>query len=425
MPATAAAKNEWVRTFLHVTPPQSGEDEQKGGFSKFFKKKEKPAPSVAPTLVMPTDANLLRDITALGTKLAALKDQGFDTATMESNRADMASRAIQAEAIVGDPARANAIAAVQKTVTEALQQADTLSSSITDTMGTKKGPPNTKQKSAIFQKAMKDQYGITIQIPKGMKNTHLDRVYDMFGMVPKEHANQDMLKTLLYRKDWGESGAYNKDELAVKMGDFGKADGSETYEIDGTPYPANSFDVTTLHEIGHAVDNNNGVMRDHGDKPGCGDWKAETVDSVTAAYLKEAKAKLTLTGAVTDPILTAVIKTALEAGTTAKPDTIGNPDWQAIIPFLTDKCLPIRTDNSPWFETTQIVIGERVYQQAYASRWVSYAFAARAATRVNDYQWRAPGEWFAEIYAITWLKKKSPPTAIAPEAAEYMWKPVS
>ena len=37
--------------------------------------------------------------------------------------------------------------------------------------------------------------------------------------------------------------------------------------------------------------------------------------------------------------------------------------------------------------------------------------AARAPTKVNNYQWRAPGEWFAEVYAISWLSKKKPPAA--------------
>lgn len=40
----------------------------------------------------------------------------------------------------------------------------------------------------------------------------------------------------------------------------------------------------------------------------------------------------------------------------------------------------------------------RVYQEAYAGRWVSYLADARKKG-VRGYQFRAPGEWFAEVYA--------------------------
>ncbi len=43
----------------------------------------------------------------------------------------------------------------------------------------------------------------------------------------------------------------------------------------------------------------------------------------------------------------------------------------------------------------------RVYQQAYSSKWVSYDSARQ--DNVSDYQFRAPGEWFAELYAAFYL----------------------
>jgi len=44
------------------------------------------------------------------------------------------------------------------------------------------------------------------------------------------------------------------------------------------------------------------------------------------------------------------------------------------------------------------------YQEAYNGKWVSYELAARGAG-VSSYQFRAPGEWFAEAYAAFFLKK--------------------
>ena len=58
---------------------------------------------------------------------------------------------------------------------------------------------------------------------------------------------------------------------------------------------------------------------------------------------------------------------------------------------------------NPWYNApgggTALADG-RVYQQSYnrAGGWCSYASAARAH-KVSQYQFRAPGEWIAEVYA--------------------------
>jgi hypothetical protein len=49
-------------------------------------------------------------------------------------------------------------------------------------------------------------------------------------------------------------------------------------------------------------------------------------------------------------------------------------------------------------------VGTRVYQQSYATEWWSYELGARGSS-VSQYQFRAPGEWFSEIYAAYYLGK--------------------
>lgn len=49
-------------------------------------------------------------------------------------------------------------------------------------------------------------------------------------------------------------------------------------------------------------------------------------------------------------------------------------------------------------------IDSRVYQQAYKTTWVSYSLGVRPRG-ISQYQFRAPGEWFAELYAMYYLKK--------------------
>jgi hypothetical protein len=69
----------------------------------------------------------------------------------------------------------------------------------------------------------------------------------------------------------------------------------------------------------------------------------------------------------------------------------------------------IHTKAKPWNKgkahAADVVLDGRVYQEAYDNDWYSYAHADRATTGVSTYQWRAPGEWFAEIYALYYLNK--------------------
>ena len=49
-------------------------------------------------------------------------------------------------------------------------------------------------------------------------------------------------------------------------------------------------------------------------------------------------------------------------------------------------------------------LGGRVYQEAYKGDWYSYDAAARKKG-VSSYQFRAPGEWFAEVYSAFFMEK--------------------
>lgn len=58
------------------------------------------------------------------------------------------------------------------------------------------------------------------------------------------------------------------------------------------------------------------------------------------------------------------------------------------------------SDQGPWGTATGgVPLGDRIYQESYDwPQWVSYKHEARAR-KVSTYQFRAPGEWFAEAYA--------------------------
>jgi hypothetical protein len=277
-----------------------------------------------------------------------------------------------------------------------------------------------EDREAAFAEILAARFDIKIKIPPGMTNTHLEKAYEMFLMVPPDHVGHDMLKKLVYLDATGEreGGAYYDTSAKIEMGGF---DGvrEEDYEIDGEVQKANSFNVTTLHEIGHAVDAKFDLMGKYGRNPAAGAWKIETLDEVAQAFLTDFKGNNTLNN-VDDGVLLGEIKDALTSGDTRRLDGAfpDDTDWAKIEPLLV-RCASIRDGTGPWKRIVKA--GNRAYHQSYSWEWVSYDPDARTSTYVNEYQWRSHAEWFAEIYAITWLKKKEPPAAIDPAIAAYMW----
>ncbi|MGE0386803.1 MAG: hypothetical protein AB7Q97_18920 [Gammaproteobacteria bacterium] len=439
MPSPNAAQNDWIRQTLGVDiaalaggDVESGKDAApevedepelvKWPFSRKKTKGSRSKKSGGDTPV-PKDKELAERLKNLVEKLKALDKLGLDTAQMEANGADLARAGVKAEQIDEKDAREKAVGRVKDRIDEALDHAKALADSFAKIMKDKKGKPSGKQKSEIYKTAIEDFYDIKVTVPEGMDNTHLDRVFDMFGSVPKEHVKHSKLTDLKYFKDkYKGGGAYNSGECAIKMGDFGRAKKKEDYEIDGEVLPVNSFNVTTLHEVGHAIDAKKGIMKNHRGKAGCGGWNSETLDSVTAAYVGDLKKAGGFSDKVTEAMLTDVVKAALKSGTTEQPDKIGNSDWKPIIKYLVDKCLPMRDSAQPYFSDTPVALGDRVFTESSPGYWWSYSKSARASTKVNLYQWRSPPEWFAEVYAISWLKKKKPPKAVDAAAAEYMWQ---
>lgn len=105
------------------------------------------------------------------------------------------------------------------------------------------------------------------------------------------------------------------------------------------------------------------------------------------------------------------VKEALaEVKIAAAPDGL---DWAALAKDEAVKwCEAVRLKGSStglWeggagSATANALSDSRVYQEAYRGTWVSYELSARGAG-ISSYQFRAPGEWFAEAYAAFFLKK--------------------
>jgi hypothetical protein len=287
-------------------------------------------------------------------------------------------------------------------------------------------------RQAAFKSVLENQYGIVVQPPTGHDNTNYEMFSEMLDLLPLEHTWHASLTKLQY-EEAGDGAAFDPGTKAVIMGRIGKFDEEPYYDpISGNQVDQNWFKISTLHEVGHAVDDRYGIMTSPAmEADASGGWKYETVDSTVDALAAYIAGSL----AVDEATLKGLIRTALQTGAYVQPPLAAQPpptvpepgkvsaaDWTTLKPLL-DECTTCVETASPWNTNGGAKTDKRCYHQAYATTWVSYSLSAKAGNKaVRPYQWRAPGEWFAEIYAYSWMMKQVPP-GVAPTVLKFMYSP--
>jgi hypothetical protein len=171
------------------------------------------------------------------------------------------------------------------------------------------------------------------------------------------------------------------------------------------------------HEVGHGVDDLRGFMTTHGAGAKYGGWvtfgdslqKLADIVGADARFAKfyetAAQKRYILDKLMSKP---ATVPTVV-AGSAADNARIAFDQWHST---ATAKNVYRRQG-----DCDAIKIGNMIYHEAYARTWVGYLAAARNKA-LTGYQFRAPGEWFAELYAgyrsgklkdthpaMDWLKK--------------------
>ena len=70
-----------------------------------------------------------------------------------------------------------------------------------------------------------------------------------------------------------------------------------------------------------------------------------------------------------------------------------------------------RWTGQPWYDQSWKTLGTRNFQCAYGGESTLYSFIAACHDnkKVTAYQWRAPGEWFAECYQVYYSETESGP----------------
>jgi hypothetical protein len=238
--------------------------------------------------------------------------------------------------------------------------------------------------------------------PATWTTASLRRTYLALELLPAAHVarNQQLLRLGQFDKaaegNTMVAGVYNKGrkELAINK---------------------RSEDVqpSALHEVGHAVDAELGWAKSPEPAlPARGGWFDYDVDHLACAtdMLADSNGPVTTQlnaaqrGDVTGAMTTAMgnrSAAALEGSIKALAwfPALPAPRRTAVLGDRALAALPIGL-NKPWFNAPDggEHLGAHVYEESYPSQWARYEHAARARM-LTQYQFRDPGEWFAEAYA--------------------------
>lgn len=255
----------------------------------------------------------------------------------------------------------------------------------------------------------------------------LKRLYTLLKKVPESHSatNAKLGQIQQYVDDQG-SAAYGSGVVYMNCGratDLNQKnvtkdlsavryfpDGVEDIAKPDNLEPVEYFDWATLHEVGHAVDDSVKYMVNNGAHADRGGWGAPSASTIAADVGPGLGAALTPEGKTA---LTAFVEALVgnaAADAPPKPDEeLDESAWNAAVQAAKDWRVAMSSGKGPWWKgavSKDHAYGTDgvVYQEAYEGRWVSYLHSARRMG-IHGYQFRAPGEWFAELYAAYYCKK--------------------
>lgn len=207
------------------------------------------------------------------------------------------------------------------------------------------------------------------------------------------------------------------------------AAGNIVKDAAGKPIPVDmtmpSWNATLRHEIGHAVDAQLGLTAAGGvgvaGEPHAGKWRkygsyTAFVDALIAANggMRNGATWPAAKDGMFRKVMIAALQntdTFLNQLTTLHPAEVADPAYQAgVVAALWD---PKNWTTQPWYDNSWVRIGGRCWQRGYGDAQSLYSFdsGARDTHRVTDYQWRAPGEWFAECYQVYYAEQEKGPAS--------------
>jgi hypothetical protein len=241
-------------------------------------------------------------------------------------------------------------------------------------------------------------------------------MYKLFLQVPESHA-RDNKKVAVVNRQRKKSGGgdYLNGKINIEVQRSGYLAPTIDLKVGaGQKKSANFFNHTVLHEIGHAVDDDLSFMDSHMEDANFGAWETSSPEKIAALVFDHFKTDPALTG-LDAGALKDYFKAVLE-GKAEQPVKGADGRRPLHLPTLlkshqsTRICALIAPTEGEglWWKSESVIksvadaLGGRVPIHSYADEWHVYKYTARANI-IRDYQFRAPGEWFAEIYAAYFM----------------------
>lgn len=252
------------------------------------------------------------------------------------------------------------------------------------------------------------------------KGPNVRRFYEIMSVLPPKDTRDNESMAIFGYGDRDSSGAssYNSGKKAIVMregvastsGVYGFGQPNEVGEVDKDCEPADDkqvdfFTWNTLHEVGHAVDDQRSYMKGKEGQSGWAGWKQHGSDikpvaeAIAGYYDFDVGYTIQyISGVASPPIPEA-------------PGEVDPVEWERRRTKVHAHVDMARAGNNPWKSAViaaKLNINGRVYHESYESgTWNSYEFVARKQA-ITGYQFRAPGEWFSELYAAFHSKKLKP-----------------
>ena len=186
--------------------------------------------------------------------------------------------------------------------------------------------------------------------------------------------------------------------------------------------PVARLNWATLHEVGHGLDDKHRFMSGHELDPKYGNWKSYGTDVKPIADAVAASFSFDTTAEQRQYVVDLILNTPAAPPPEPKAAAPGGLAWEdlrkGIVQWREQAGRPHVYEDQGACDS--LTIGDTIYHESYPRRWVSYP-AAERKKGLTGYQFRAPGEWFAELYAgyrsgklgprhpaLDWLKKIAP-----------------
>lgn len=164
------------------------------------------------------------------------------------------------------------------------------------------------------------------------------------------------------------------------------------------------FDFTVLHEVGHAVDDARNIMS--GERGNDAGW----VSPGTGTIAEKIAAKVGYDKKYIERMLDDKASNPPKKPP-KPPEGTSQADWDKAQAEAEAWVKDIRVGKKPWDNAAvakqRTTADGMVYHEGYEGNWVGYRYSARAQG-ITGYQFRAPAEWFAELYAAYHMQKLNP-----------------